>query len=105
MLLLFYPASHCSTPWLLNLAGVQVKVLFFASSREMAGTKETCLELPGETSTISELRELVAEQLPGLKPIAATVTLALNQEYLEPGQNASLKDGDEVAFIPPISGG
>lgn len=71
----------------------------------MAGTKETSLELPGDSSSVSKLREQIVEKLPGLKPVAATVTLALNQEYLDPEQDADLKDGDEVAFIPPISGG
>lgn len=71
----------------------------------MAGTKETSLELPGDASSVSELRQRIPEKLPGLKPVAATVTLALNQEYLDPEADAPLKDGDEVAFIPPISGG
>lgn len=71
----------------------------------MAGTKETSLELPGDSSSVSQLREQIVVKLPGLKPVAATVTLALNQEYLDPEQDAALKDGDEVAFIPPISGG
>lgn len=83
----------------------QVKVLFFASSREMAGMKETSLQLPGEISTTSQLRTRIVEQLPGLKPVAATVTLAVNQEYVDPDKDTPLKDGDEVAFIPPISGG
>ena len=83
----------------------QVKVLFFASCREMAGTKETSLQLPGASSTTSKLRECIVEKLPGLKPVAATVTLALNQEYLDPEEDTPLKDGDEIGFIPPISGG
>lgn len=89
------PSSHST----------QVKVLFFASCREMAGIKETSLELPGNSSSIAKLREQIVVMLPGLKPVAETVTLALNQEYLDPEQDAALKDGDEVAFIPPISGG
>ncbi|CAB1102354.1 unnamed protein product [Ectocarpus sp. CCAP 1310/34] len=84
---------------------MKVKVLFFASCREMAGTKETSLELPGDSSSIAQLREHIVKKLPGLQPVAATVTLALNQEYLDPEQDAPLKEGDEVAFIPPISGG
>lgn len=80
-------------------------MLFFASCREMAGMKETYLQLPGDSSSTAKLRESIVEQLPGLKPVAATVTLALNQEYVDPARDAPLKDGDEVAFIPPISGG
>lgn len=71
----------------------------------MAGTKETSLELPRDSSSVAKLREQIVVKLPGLKPVAATVTLALNQEYLDPEKDAPLKDGDEVAFIPPISGG
>lgn len=71
----------------------------------MAGMKQTFLQLEGDKSSTSELRRRIAEQLPGLKPIASTVTLAVNQEYLQPDADAPLKDGDEVAFIPPISGG
>lgn len=67
--------------------------------------KESSLELPGETSTTSALRKTIVEKFPGLEPVAATVTLALNQEYVDPEQDADLKDGDEIAFIPPISGG
>lgn len=81
-------------------------MLFFASCREMAGMKETSLELPGDSSTTKVLREVIVERLPGLKPVAATVTLAVNQEYIDPEhQETPLKEGDEVAFIPPISGG
>lgn len=71
----------------------------------MAGTKETSLQLPGDKSSTSKLRKCIVEKLPGLRPVAATVTLALNQEYVDPERDVPLKDGDEVAFIPPISGG
>ena len=71
----------------------------------MAGIKETSLYLPGDTSSTSTLRKCIVEKLPGLKPVAATITLALNQQYIDPEQDEPLKDGDEVAFIPPISGG
>lgn len=72
----------------------------------MAGMKETSLELPGDSSTTKVLREIIVERLPRLKPVAATVTLAVNQEYIDPEQDETpLKEGDEVAFIPPISGG
>lgn len=71
----------------------------------MAGTKETSLQLPGDKSSTSKLRKFIVEKLPGLRPVAATVTLALNQEYVDPERDVTLKDGDEVAFIPPISGG
>ncbi|CAN0320032.1 unnamed protein product [Phaeothamnion confervicola] len=84
---------------------MKAKVLFFASARELAGVSSTEVELPGEASSTSALRRRLAEQIPALAPIAATITLAVNHEYLPVEEDAPLKDGDEVALIPPISGG
>ena len=61
---------------------------------------------PGSLSqTTAELRLAIATQFSKLSSLAPTITLALNQEYLSPGEEAPLKNGDEVALIPPISGG
>ncbi|KAG5183591.1 hypothetical protein JKP88DRAFT_199012 [Tribonema minus] len=84
---------------------MKVKVLFFASCRELAGTKEIAVTLEGAENSTEALRKKLVELLPALEPVAWGITLAVNHEYTDPGQNVQLKDGDEVALIPPISGG
>lgn len=44
-------------------------------------------------------------QFPQLSELGSTFVLSLNQDYLAPGEEQALKAGDEVAVIPPISGG
>jgi molybdopterin synthase catalytic subunit len=83
---------------------IQVRVLFFAKSREVAGTSEQSLDLPLGASTEDLLAALV-DQYPGLSSVLQTCVLAHNQEYLEQGAKVPLKQGDEVAIIPPLSGG
>jgi molybdopterin converting factor subunit 1 len=83
---------------------VQVQVLFFAKSREVAGASEQSLDLPPGASTEDLLAALV-DMYPGLSSVLQTCVLALNQEYLEQGAKVLLKSGDEVAIIPPLSGG
>ncbi|CAM9495855.1 unnamed protein product [Chrysoparadoxa australica] len=84
---------------------MQVKLLFFASCRDLTECKEGKLELPGDHSSTNILREQVVHSYPSLKSVAATITLAVNHEYVAEGEDKKLKDSDEVAFIPPISGG
>jgi molybdopterin synthase catalytic subunit len=77
---------------------VRVKVRLFAALRERAGFSERELELPVGTrvrDVWGAVPELGAEP-PGL-------LYALNREYVPPGQ--ALADGDELALIPPVSGG
>mmetsp|Transcript_36130 Transcript_36130/g.90777 ORF Transcript_36130/g.90777 Transcript_36130/m.90777 type:complete len:88 (+) Transcript_36130:142-405(+) len=81
-----------------------VTVLFFARSRELVGAPELNVSLPAGATTRDLLARLL-EQYPDLASIQETTIFALNQEYLEPGQEAGLRDRDEVAMIPPISGG
>ena len=89
-------------------APIRITVLFFASAREAAGnTRQTEICFTGGADT-AILRQILAERYP---PLAATVlndqsvTLALNEEYVPPGQVLPLRTGDVVALIPPISGG
>ena len=72
----------------------------FASYREAAGTN--CLDTTlAEPATVRELLDALAPRIPALARTRGMV--AVNQEYVTP--EAILKDGDEVALIPPVSGG
>ncbi|PSC76565.1 Molybdopterin synthase sulfur carrier subunit [Micractinium conductrix] len=83
---------------------MDVRVLFFARSRELAGTSEATLALEAGSTTAALLPRLM-EQYPWLAELGGSFVLSLNQEYLAPGEEQVLKAGDEVAVIPPISGG
>ncbi|KAI7842392.1 hypothetical protein COHA_004031 [Chlorella ohadii] len=83
---------------------MQVRVLFFARSRELAGTSEASVTLePGSTTTV--LLQQLLQQYPQLEELRGSFVFSLNQEYLAPDEEQQLKGGDEVAVIPPISGG
>ena len=85
-------------------AAMGVKVLFFARGRELAGQSETSVQLTDAPDTERLLAHLL-KLYPGLSEIMETSVLSLNQEYLAQNQQMKLKEGDEVAIIPPVSGG
>jgi MoaE-MoaD fusion protein len=66
------------------------------------GLREDSLDLP-EGGRLGLVFELYAGRFPRLRGMAASVVLALNQEFSTP--EAPLAEGDEVAFLPPVSGG
>ena len=78
---------------------MQVKVLFFASAREVCGTSDTEMSI-NESSTLKDLLGLIKTQYPRLGPGFA---VAVNKKYIR--GDLTLQPGDEVAIIPPISGG
>ena len=57
----------------------------------------------GDGSTVSDLIEVVMREHPGLCPNPSALVAAVNQEYAD--HDHPLAEGDEVAFIPPVSGG
>ena len=86
---------------------IPVTVLFFASARELAGTSEMTLEVDDSTDTTS-LRQILADKFPKLAQMVLdeqNLTLAVNEEYIVPGQPVVLHKMDTIALIPPISGG
>ena len=80
---------------------MKVSVRFFALYRDRAGVSQTEVELP-EGSTPEELLRRLRSVYSSL-PLSDSVLIAVNSEYTSPG--APLREGDEVAFIPPVSGG
>jgi molybdopterin converting factor subunit 1 len=81
---------------------MRVQVLFFGQLKEAAGRERDTLELP-EGARVADLLRRYAEVKPALQPYYDVMAVALNQEYSQP--EAALHEGDEVALIPPVSGG
>jgi len=81
---------------------MRVRILFFGQLKEVAGRERDTLELP-EGARVADLLRRYAEVKPALQPYYDVMAVALNQEYSQAG--AALHEGDEVALIPPVSGG
>lgn len=80
---------------------MHIKIMTFAQLREQLGPLLE-LDLP-EGSTVASLQALLLERYPDVKALAVS-RLAINREYVaDPAQ--ALADGDEIALIPPVSGG
>jgi len=81
---------------------MKVRVKFFAILRERAGAAEISKEI-SDGSTVAQLWESLQKDHPKLAGPTFRLLYAVNQNYVTPEQ--VLKDGDEVAIIPPVSGG
>ena len=81
---------------------MRVKVLYFANFRDHVGGKEEELEMPGG-ATVSDLLSKVEEVHPSLAEGLPTAVVAVNREFAFADE--SIKDGDEIAIFPPVSGG
>jgi MoaE-MoaD fusion protein len=81
---------------------VRIRVLFFGVLRDIVGLREDSLEIP-EGGRLGTVFEHYAARFPRIREMSASLVLALNQSFSEPG--ALLSEGDEVAFLPPVSGG
>ena len=81
---------------------MQIRVLFFGMLKDLAGRGSDSLNLP-EGSTIADVLNLYQERIPDLKAFSASIAMSLNQEYA--GPEARLQSGDEIALLPPVSGG
>lgn len=79
-----------------------VRILLFGAAADRAGTRETELEVD-DRATLSELWPLIADRHPDLSPMRDTLAFAVNGEYAR--LEDSVSPGDEVAILPPVSGG
>lgn len=81
---------------------LKVKALMFARARELTGTSELDLLVPEGATTAECVTELAAK-FPPLESIRDCIVVALNYNYIT--DPVKVKEGDELAIIPPISGG
>ena len=81
---------------------MQVTVKLFGSIREAAGAKELAVVVP-EGSTVADLRRLLAREHPSFEEMADRLRASVNYEFVP--WECALSEGDEVAFLPPVSGG
>jgi len=81
---------------------MRVKVLFFGQLRELVGASEESVELPGG-ACVGDLLSHYQKKVPRLGEFRPSLAVAVNEEYADAA--APLSGGDEVAFIPPVSGG
>ncbi len=80
----------------------QVRVMLFASARELLGQEAVEVEVPGPVSA-AQLKQLLLQQYPALAPVVPAAQLAVGQEFASSDQQ--VRPQDEVALIPPVSGG
>jgi len=81
---------------------VRVKVRLFARLKDIAGVAEFDRDVP-DAVTLAGVWELLARDYPAMAPYRGSVSGAVNAEYAR--MDTSVRDGDEVAFLPPVSGG
>ncbi|MFC4075312.1 molybdopterin converting factor subunit 1 [Salinithrix halophila] len=81
---------------------MKINVLFFAGVAEAVGKRSASLDLP-EKTTVRDLSIRLAELYPDAADTIRSSLIALNQEYA--GADHMIQPGDEVALIPPVSGG
>ena len=81
---------------------MRVKVLFFGQLKDIVGRAEESLEME-DGSVLQSLFDHYSRQFPKLEKMSGSIVMALNQQFSE--RSAALSPGDEVAFLPPVSGG
>jgi molybdopterin converting factor subunit 1 len=81
---------------------MRVRVRLFAIQRELAGTRDVGLDV-GEAATVADAWDALVAEYPALAPGRDYVRFARNGAYAD--ETTRLQDGDEVAMIPPVSGG
>ena len=81
---------------------MRVTVRLFARLREIAGAAEMAREVaPG--ATIGGIWRDLASEFPALRPYERSISSAVNADYAR--MDHAIGEGDEIAFLPPVSGG
>ncbi len=80
-----------------------VTILLFATLKERAGTNRLTLPIPNDPATVADVRMALAQAYPALAESLPTAIAAVNHEFAFPADQ--VRNNDEVAFFPPVSGG
>lgn len=80
----------------------RVKLLFFATLRDRAGTKSLELDIPTDL-TVQGLKDKISNEFPNLKGSMSSVLITINREYAF--DDAVIPQNAELAMFPPVSGG
>ncbi len=81
---------------------MRVTVRLFARLRDIAGAAELVRDVPAG-GTVSTVWADLSREFPGMADYAKSMSVAVNAEYAR--MDNAISDGDEVAFLPPVSGG
>lgn len=84
------------------VAGLKIKVIYFASAREATSTQRETFTLPAGAGT-AELASDMIKRHPGLDRVLGSSRFSVNLEVVE--GRRGLRDGDEVGVLPPLAGG
>ena len=82
---------------------MSVKILYFASLKEALGMAGESIELPAGVATVGALRDWLVSQGRDKLASAKNLRCAVNQDMA--GLDAPVREGDEIAFFPPVTGG
>lgn len=96
------PETHGTFSRSVTIRGVRVKVLFFGLLRDMVGCQEESLELDSG-STLDTVYQGYVQRFPRLAELASSIVIARNAQFSP--AHTMVTDGDEIAFLPPVSGG
>jgi molybdopterin synthase catalytic subunit len=81
---------------------MRVRVLFFGMLKDLTGRSEEQIQL-GEGARIANVFDYYADRFPKIRGMAGSIVMARNQEFSP--LTSPVSEGDEVAFLPPVSGG
>jgi MoaE-MoaD fusion protein len=84
------------------MSQVRVKVLFFGMLKDIVGRSEDHIEL-ADGARVDSVFLRYARDFPRLTDLESSIVLACNQEFCD--RSAAVREGDEIAFLPPVSGG
>src|SRR5712671_6679816 len=84
------------------LSMMRVQVLFFGQLKDLTGLSSESLPL-ADPSTVHDVLQHYTSKFPAIGKLSSSLALSINQEYAS--SDAPLRDGDEVALLPPVSGG